>query len=65
MGKERILLFPGNDELGFLDYFEMLHTINIYRYLQISWVSPGDPACYNSAKAIHSPHPRLEIIEQS
>ena len=42
----------------------MLYLINIYGCLQIRWVFPRG-SCYESAKAIQSPHPRLKIIEQS
>ena len=66
MGKERIFLFPGNEELGFLEYtlkcFILLIFIDIYKSRRFS---PWDPACYESAKTIHSPHPGFKIIEQS
>ena len=40
-------------------YFEMLHIINIHRYLQIPQVFPRG-SCYESAKAIQSPYvPRV------
>ena len=42
----------------------MLYFINIYSYLQIPRVSPRG-YCYESRKAIQSPHSRLKIIEQS
>ena len=48
----------GGDQMG-VDYYRNCILISI------SVAVNGGPACYESAKAIHSPHPGLKIIEQS
>ena len=62
---ENILVWPGNGRTSIpWMHFETLYIINIYRHLQIPQVFPRG-SCYESAKAIQSPHPGLKIIEQS